>query len=316
MIEEKMSVSFIIPVYNSEKTIEEIILSIISLYCEKYRVEIILVNDNSKDASEEICRKVAEKEERVILINLSKNFGQHNALLTGMRYASGDIVICLDDDMQNPPEDIEFLINKLKTGYDVIYGNYIEHRESLARRVGSAVNSIMATALIGKPRNIEITSFFAMKKFIIKEVIKYKGPYPYLPGLIFRATSKIGSVTVTHRVRKSGKTNYNMEKLISLWMNGFTNYSVKPLRFASLTGVITSLCGFIYFTVIIIKKLLNPMVPLGWTSVMAVILFLGGIQLLTIGLIGEYIGRMFLSVNEKPQSVIKEIIRKKVKEQK
>lgn len=303
-------ISFVIPVYNSENTIARLIESIISIYSEAEEVQIILVNDNSSDRSEEVCRKKAEEDDRVLLINLAKNFGQHNALLTGLRFADGEVIVCMDDDLQNPPEEAKKLIDAINKNADVVYGNYKELMESPLRKAGSRLNGIMAQILIGKPKGIEITSFFAMKKFINDEVVKYKGPYPYLPGLLFRATSAISSVEVSHMPRKTGKSNYNFSKLVSLWMNGFTNFSVKPLRFASLAGAAAAFLGFIYLAVIVIRKLLNPAVPLGWTSLMAIVLLMGGIQLVTIGLAGEYIGRMFLTANEKPQSVVRSTVRK------
>jgi len=307
---QKKNISFIIPVFNSEKTIRGLAEKLIQLYGSSMNCELILVNDNSKDESERVCRSIVELDDRAVLINLSRNFGQHSALLTGIRHANGEIVVCMDDDLQNPPEEVQKLIHGLSKGEDVVYGNYGKHMESAGRRIGSRINNLMASVLIGKPKNLDITSFFAMKKFIADEIVKYQGPYPYLPGLIFRTTSSISAIDVEHRKRESGKSNYDLRKLISLWMNGFTNFSVIPLRFASIAGMCIAVLGFIYLAFIIVKKLLNPMVPMGWTSIMAVMLFLGGIQLLTIGLAGEYIGRMYLAANEKPQSVIRDIVRK------
>jgi len=302
--------SIIIPVYNSEKIIEKVVNEIeiaISKLNSKYDLEIILVNDYSKDNSLQVCKNICKHKSFVKLISFSKNFGQHNALMAGIRVASGDYIISMDDDLQTPPDEMGKLIDELeRNNYDVVFAKYKTENKSIFRVFGSFVNDKMANILAEKPKNITINSYFIMKKYIANEIIKYDHAYPYIGGLIFRVTQNVGNVLIEHRERKIGKSNYTLKKLLQLWFNGFTNFSVKPLRISSIFGLFLSITGFIYLLVIIIRKIINPGTPTGWTSIMAAIIFFGGIQLLSIGLLGEYIGRLFLSINKKPQYVIKE----------
>ena len=302
--------SIVIPVYNSEKTIEEVVNEIeiaVSKLNSKYDLEIMLVNDYSKDNSLEVCKNICKHKSFVKLISFSKNFGQHNALMAGIKIASGDYIISMDDDLQTPPDEMHKLIDELeKNNYDVVFAKYKTENKSIFRIFGGFVNDKMANILAEKPKNITINSYFIMKKYIANEIIKYGHAYPYIVGLIFRVTQNVGNILIQHRDRKIGKSNYTLKKLLQLWFNGFTSFSVKPLRISSVFGLFFSIIGFVYLLIIIIRKIINPGIPAGWTSIMAAIIFFGGIQLLSIGLLGEYIGRVFLSINKKPQYVIKE----------
>lgn len=302
--------SIVIPVYNSEKTIEEVVNEVeiaVSKLNLKYDLEIMLVNDYSKDNSLEVCKNICKHKSFVKLISFSKNFGQHNALMAGIRFASGDYIISMDDDLQTPPDEIGKLIDELeRNNYDVVFTKYKTKHKSIFRVFGSFVNDKMANILAEKPKNVTINSYFIMKKYIADEIIKYDHAYPYIGGLIFRVTQNVGNILIKNRDRKIGKTNYTLKKLLQLWFIGFTNFSVQPLRISSIFGLFFSITGFVYLLIIIIRKIINPGIPAGWTSIMAAIIFFGGIQLLSIGLLGEYIGRVFLSINKKPQYVIKE----------
>lgn len=303
-------ISFVVPVYNSEKTLETLVEKIdlaVEKLEENYVHEIILVNDYSKDNSLELCRKLNRKFAHVKYLSFSKNFGQPHALIAGFNHVKGDYIICLDDDLQTPPEEINKLISKLEEGaYDVVYGKYNSKKHSLFRNFGSYTNQKMARCLINMPENINTTSFFIARRFVIDEVVKYDKHYPHIPGLIFRITNNIANVLVEHKNREYGKSNYNMRKLIKLWFYGFTNFSVKPLRLSSFFGMVLSGMSFFMVVFLTIRKLMNPQVQLGWTSLMIMITFFGGIQLLSIGLLGEYVGRIFMSINKSPQYVIKE----------
>ena len=299
--------SIVIPVYNSEKTIEEVVNEIeiaVSKLNSKFELEIILVNDYSKDNSLEVCKNICKYKSFVKLISFSKNFGQHNALMAGIRVASGDYIISMDDDLQTPPDEMGKLIDELeRNNYDVVFAKYKTENKSIFRIFGSFINDKMANILAEKPKDVTINSYFIMKKYIADEIIKYGHAYPYIGGLIFRVTQNVGNILIEHRDRKIGKSNYTLKKLLQLWFNGFTNFSVKPLRISSVFGLFFSITGFVYLLIIIIRKIINPGIPAGWTSIMAAIIFFGGIQLLSIGLLGEYIGRVFLSINKKPQSI-------------
>jgi undecaprenyl-phosphate 4-deoxy-4-formamido-L-arabinose transferase len=241
------------------------------------------------------------------MVSFSKNFGQHSALMAGLRETRGDMVVCLDDDGQTPPEEAGKLIAKIEDGFDVVYARYEDKQHSVFRNFGSWLNNRMSEIMLGKPKNLFMSSYVAMKRFVVNEIVRYENPYPYLGGLVLRTTSSITDVPVEHKKRADGASGYSLSKLISLWMNGFTSFSIKPLRVATVTGIVFSILGFIIGIVLIIQKLLDPeSILMGWTSNMAMLLFIGGLVLLVVGLVGEYMGRTFISLNKQPQYVIKE----------
>ena len=301
-------ISFVIPCYNSEHTIKSVVDEIEQTVKKEQKdsYEIILVNDCSKDHVWEKIKSLAKENNYIKGINFAKNFGQHSALMAGYRAATGDIVVSADDDGQIPIDEVYSLINKLDEGYDVVYASYSNKKHGFARNIGTKLNNFMCEKLLEKPKEIMITSFFVAKRFIIDEIIKYNNPYTYIPGLILRSTQNFSAVSVNHRKRIAGKSGYNFMKLLKLWVNGFTAFSVIPLRISMLVGTLSSIVGFIYMICIIIRKIINPSVPAGWSSTISVLLLLGGIILLVLGMIGEYIGRIYISINNSPQYVIKE----------
>jgi len=307
--------SIVIPAYNSEKTIGELVNKIEELFKndlvyknEKY--EIVLINDASKDATSKVCRVLANENSNIVFLELSKNFGQHNAIIAGFNYVSGEYIITMDDDLQNPPGEIFKLLNKMNEGYDVVYGKYAHKKHSTARNLGSKINDKMAQIMINKPKEIYFTSFRIIKRYVIDEIIKYDAPYCYIDGLILRVTRNISMVEVEHSERKIGESNYNLFSLLKLWMNGFTSFSILPLRIATFSGFVFSFIGFLFIIFLVIMKFTTS-VQLGWTSVMVAIVFFCGIQLICIGLLGEYIGRIFISINKSPQYIVKEVVKNK-----
>ena len=244
-------------------------------------------------------------------IDLAKNFGQHAAIMAGLRHSAGQIVVCLDDDGQTPGDEVGKLIKKIEEGYDVVYAEYAHKQHAAWRNIGTVINNRMTEIMLGKPRELTITSYFAMQRFIVDEMLIYKNCYPYVEGLILRATRRIGTVPVTHRAREEGESGYTLVKLFSLWMNGFTSFSVKPLRIATYCGAFAALLGFLYLIVILVKHFVDSSIPEGWASTMALMLLLGGIILLVLGMIGEYIGRIYMCINASPQYVERQVIRKK-----
>lgn len=303
-------ISFVIPCYRSEGTIGDVINEIRNVMQskDKYEYEIILVNDYSPDNVWEVIQKYAETDECIIGVNLAKNFGQHATLMAGYHYATGDIVISMDDDLQTPADEVFKLIDKIHEGYDVVYSKYKQNMENPFRRFGSRVNSLMAQYMIGKPRDISIQSYYAAKRYIISEIIKYEHSYPYIFGLVFRTTRRIANVEINHRIREKGSSGYNLKKLLQLWMNGFTAFSVKPLRIATFVGIICALVGFIFVILTIIGKLVHPEIAMGYSSTMAVLLFIGGMLMLMLGIIGEYIGRIYICINKSPQYVVESTV--------
>lgn len=300
-------ISFIIPCYNSEATIKVVFDEIKkTIEGTPYDYEIIAVNDSSSDSSWQIIKDLAVSDSHISGVLFAKNFGQHAALLAGYRNCTGDIVVSLDDDGQTPADEVCKLIDKIHEGFDVVYATYENKKHSMFRNFGTKLNNRMCVSLLGKPKKLMITSYFAARKFVIDKVVEYANPFPYVPGLILRATNNISSVSVEHRDRLSGSSNYSLRKLISLWINGFTSFSVKPLRISSGIGFFLSALSFVYLIFIVVNKIINPDVPMGWTSVIGVIAFIGGLLLMMLGMIGEYIGRIYISINNSPQYVVKE----------
>lgn len=300
-------ISFVIPCYNSSKTIESVVNEIVTTVNQRDdEYEIILVNDCSTDDVWNVIKKLRKDNRRIKGICFAKNFGQHSALMAGYNKASGDIVVSLDDDGQTPADEVYSLIDKLNEGYDVVYASYDHKQHSSARNLGTKLNNMMCEKLLGKPKGLTITSYFVAKRFVIDEIKKYSNSYAYVPGLVLRTTNSIASVPVNHRAREEGKSGYSFTKLIALWMNGFTAFSVKPLRISTFIGMMTAVIGFIYCIFILVNKIINPKVPIGWTSTIGVMLLIGGMILFVLGMIGEYLGRAYTSLNNSPQYVIKE----------
>lgn len=306
---QKGLVSFVIPCYCSEKTIEAVVAEIIEKVKEQseYDYEIILINDFSKDDTKNVIKGLAEADHKIVAIDFSRNFGQHSAIMAGFWKVKGEYVVCLDDDGQMPIESVFDLIKELEKGADVAFGQYEEVKQKWNRNLGSKVNAKMTEILLEKPKDVFMSSFWAGKRFVIEEVIRYDGAYPYIGGLLLRITKNMVSIPVKQRERAAGSSGYTFMKLINLWMNGFTAFSVKPLRFATFCGGISAAVGFIFGIVMIIRKLLNPDILLGYASTITVILFIGGMLMLMLGIMGEYIGRIYICMNKAPQYVVKEV---------
>ena len=301
-------VSFVIPCYRSEHTIAGVVEEINRAMARlpQYDHEIVLVNDCSPDGVWQVIKRLAANDNHIKGICLAKNFGQHCALMAGYGQATGDYVISLDDDGQTPASESFKLVDKLEEGFDVVYGYYEHSAQHLFRRFGTWVNKKMAEAIIGQPKTLCTTSFFIMRKFIVEEIVRYPHPFAYISGLVFRATKNLGNVEVQHRRRIEGESGYTIAGLIGLWINGFTAFSVKPLRAATFIGLLCALVGFVAGLYVVYQKFLNPEIPVGYTSMLATLLFVGGMIMLLLGLIGEYVGRIYISINQSPQYVVRE----------
>lgn len=304
-LEEKISV--IIPCYNSEKTIGIVCGQIKNTFePENIQYEIILVNDCSKDGTWNVLKGLTAQDSRIIALNLSKNFGQHAAIMAGFRKAKGGIIAGIDDDGEYRTEDFIVLLEQLKKGYDCVCGDYKRKKKSCIRNLGTKVNNYMATKLIGKPSDVNLSSLYMMKRYVVDEIIKYDKPFPYIAGLILRVTTNIANVDLEKNDRIEGKSGYNLRKLLKLWINGFTAFSILPLRIASILGIVTAFLGFAFGVFIIVRKLLLPDILIGYSSLMAIIMFVGGVIMVLLGIIGEYVGRIYMCINNSPQYVISE----------
>lgn len=305
-------ISFVIPCYNSEQYVHhtvEALEEVINKTLQEYETEVVLVNDGSKDNTFQVIEQIANTINNVIAIDFTRNFGQHSAIMAGLNSCSGDIIVALDDDGQTPPEEVKKLIDALDEQTDVVYAEYEEKKHSAFRNLGSFVNSIMAHALLNKPKDLYISSFFAMKSYIKDEIITYQNPYPYMEGLVLRTTDKIKNVKVNHKQREVGKSQYTFKKLFGLWINGFTNFSVKPLRIAIFFSALFIGVALIATVVLVINRITNPDVPIGWTSMIILLLIIGAVITFILGLIGEYVGRIYICINNNPQYVIRKVVR-------
>jgi glycosyltransferase involved in cell wall biosynthesis len=300
-------VSIIIPVYNGAQSIGRLVDELTGTLTPLYELEIILVNDNSPDDSETVCISLFEKFPEIVrFYSLAKNVGEHNAVMAGLNKSRGDYMVIMDDDFQNPTSEVvKLLQHAIGKNCDVMYTYYKKKKHSLFRNLGSLFNDKVANFMLNKPKDLYLSSFKVLNRFIVDEIVKYDLPYPYIDGLILRTTDKIASVEVEHHERETGKSGYTFRKLVRLWMNMFTNFSILPLRISFLLGVIVSSFGLILAIITVVEKFSDPDLPVGYASVMTAVLIFAGIQLVSIGVIGEYVGRIFLSQNKKPQYTIR-----------
>lgn len=304
-----MKLSICVPVYKSETILEKFVETIEKEVRFVDNLELILVNDCSPDGSWEKIVELKKKYDFIVGVNLIKNFSQHNAVMAGLNEASGDIIITMDDDLQHNPADIVKLYNKIvNEGYDVCYTKFSNREHKNWKVWGSKFNDMVANLLVRKPKELYLSPFRAMTKQIKDLIVNYDGPYPYVDGLLLSVTSKISVVEVEHNKRFEGEGNYNFVKSISLWTKMATGFSVLPLRIATYLGIFISLSAFLLLAIFILQKFIYDAMPDGWTSIVVLILFFGGVQLFTIGIIGEYVGRTYLNINKKAQFIVREKI--------
>ena len=303
--------TIIIPVYNAADTIVDLVDKLINCLGLD-NLQIVLVNDGSRDNSHQVCLNLVSKySQNLTYINLAMNFGEHNAVIAGLNYAQGDYAVIMDDDFQPPPEEVIKLVNEaVNKQYDIVYAYYDKKQDHWLRNLGSKFNDRVANFMLQKPKGLYLSSFKCFSKLIVQEIINYKGPYPYIDGLALRCTTNIGKIKVRHNRREKGKSGYTFKKLIRLWLNMFLNFSIVPLRISFFLGLTFSFLGLILSIFTVIDKLLNPEIPLGWSSLIIAVMVFSGVQLLILGLLGEYIGHLLLSHNRKPQFVVRDVINK------
>ena len=299
--------SLVVPVYNGSRTIGPLVERITAVFAST-PFEIVLVNDGSEDDSEAVCAKLAETfPQNLTFVHLSRNFGEHSAVLAGLSHARGRYIAVLDDDGQNPPEEIVPMLQELRRkNHDVVYGHYIDKQHSWFRNAGSRFNDRVATAMLNKPKDLYLSSFKVMNRFLVNEIIKYRGPYPYIDGLIYRTTRKIGQIQVEHRANTSAPSRYTFRKLVRLWLNMFLNFSIKPLRLSVYFGLFVACLSVLALGFILIDRIwITPNLTLGIPTVLASIVFFSGVQLMILGLVGEYLGRLYLDQTGTPQYVVR-----------
>jgi glycosyltransferase involved in cell wall biosynthesis len=313
MSDHPFGLTIIVPVYRGAATIGRLVEAVSQLK-PAGGLEIILVNDGSPDESGDVCRRLAETATvPLTYIEHARNFGEHNAVMTGLRHARGAYVINMDDDLQNPPEEVIRLYDHARLGgWDVVYTRYAKKEHEGWRNLGSRFANQVADSLLDKPKGLYLSSFRCMSAMVVREVAKYSGPYPYIDGLIMQVTQRISSIEVAHYARADGVSNYTMRRLVRLWLNLATNFSVLPLRMAIFAGVGMGALGFLLALVVIVEAIFFE-TPSGWASTMMLMLLIAGVQFTILGVMGEYVGRAFLSANGKPQGVVREVLRPREK---
>jgi len=305
-----VGLSIVIPVYRGATTIGRLVDALSALH-PVGGLEIVLVNDGSPDNSGEVCQELVRSAcVPLIYIEHARNYGEHNAVMTGLRHASGAYVITMDDDLQNPPEEVIRLYDHARLGgWDVVYARYGTKQHAAWRNLGSRFANAVADRLLDKPKGLYLSSFRCMSALVVRSVKRYRGPYPYVDGLIMEVTQRIDSVEVRHLPRAEGSSNYNFRRLVRLWLNLATSFSLAPLRLAVFAGVAMALLGTIGAVWTIVEALFVHETPSGWASTMTAILLVSGVQSMILGVLGEYVGRTFLSANGKPQGTVRTIQR-------
>src|SRR5882672_1591557 len=304
------ALSIVVPVYNGAATIGELVQALRALDIAGGGLEIVLVVDGSPDNSLEVCKQLAaEPGPPVTVLSLSRNYGEHNAVMAGLYRARGAYAITMDDDLQNPPSEVKRLFEHARDGgFDAVYTYYEQKKHAAWRNLGSAFTNWCADQVIDKPKGLYLSSFRCISAFVRERVVSsYDGPYPYIDGLIFQVTQNVGRLQVGHLPRADGRSNYTLRRLIRLWLSMFLNFSVMPLRLATLFGLGFGALGAVAAVITILEAIISDKPPQGWASLMVAVLVLAGVQLVVVGLIGEYLGRMFLAVNRKPQYLVREV---------
>jgi glycosyltransferase involved in cell wall biosynthesis len=305
----KLALSFVIPMYNAASTIVHVVRDIEQLDVPGGH-EIVLVDDCGGDNTIDVCRTlVANARVPITVVAHARNFGEHNAVLTGWRHARGTHIVNLDDDGQNPPrEALRLWQHAVASGKDVVYGHYEIKRHSAFRNFGSWLTNRMTDWALDKPAGFYLSSFRCVSAFTAHQVLNYSGPYPYIDGLLLQVTQRIDSIVVAHEARHVGESGYTLRRLIRLWLSAWLNFSLLPLRVATLTGFTMATIGMIAFVIVLWLWFVGrgPQYGFGW--LMSALLIFSGIQLVMLGLIGEYLGRMFLTINQRPQAVVREVI--------
>lgn len=304
------ALSFIIPLYHSAETIGGVVREIEGLAIEGGH-EIVLVHDGSGEATSAVCRELVKHAKvPITLVEHARNYGEHNAVLTGWRHAKGAHLVNLDDDGQNPPtEAVRLWRHAQETGLDIVFGHYEEKQHSAWRNFGSWFTNRMTDWALDKPPGFYLSSFRCVSAFVAQQVVAYAGPYPYIDGLLLQVTQRIGSIEVRHEARQAGTSTYTLRRLLRLWLSAWINFSVLPLRVATVMGLLIAAIGVgaLVWVIWLWLQQEGPQYGFGW--LMAAMLIFSGAQLVMLGLIGEYVGRMFLAVNQRPQSVVRDVTR-------
>ncbi len=313
-----ITVSVAIPCYRSAMTIAAVVTELRQTILSRpgYDYQIILVNDYPEDNTFDVITDLCRNDPKIIGVNLSRTFGQTTAKMAALPYVRGDVLVYMDDDGQHPADQIFLLTDKvLNEGYDMVYARFPHKKHSLFKRLTSRLNSKVLEINGSKPKGISLSSYCAMSPVAVQALRKYKSPFPSIGGYLSHVTFRYANVDMEHRDRLAGQSNYTLRKMLNLWLTGFTNFSTVPLRFSAILGIIVAIFGFITGVLVIIRKLINPTIAAGYTSSIAVQLFIGGVIMMILGLCGEYIGRIYMTVSNMPQYEVRQVINGKNQEE-
>jgi undecaprenyl-phosphate 4-deoxy-4-formamido-L-arabinose transferase len=305
-----MEISVVIPVYYSEKILPELCRQLEDALLN-FEYEVILVYDGSQDNSWDVISNICNENQKICGICLLRNFGQDNAIMAGLSYSVGEYTVIMDDDLQHSPYDIKNLLDQCKKGYDVCYANYEDKKEQKWwKNFGSYINGKLAKYLTGKSNDIYLSPYKIFARHILQAILNYHGPYPYIDGLILQATdpAKITDLKVKHHKRYEGKSTYNISNSFSVFLKHSTGFSVLPLRLSIFLGFFTSTLGFLLGMYYAYAYFAYENSPEGWTTLIVLLLLLGGLTLISLGVIGEYIGRISQVLNRKPQYLVRDKI--------
>lgn len=304
-----IDLSVVIPVYRSAKTLPELTTRLIAvLDGSALNYELVFVDDCSPDDAWEVLQRLrAAHPDRIVAIQLMRNYGQHNALMCGFRHAAGQFIVTMDDDLQNPPEEIVKLHDAIKSrGLDLVYGAYGDKKHAALRNISSRI--VNAFYRVVFKTGVTVTSFRIIRRELLESILYYSLNFTFIDGLLAWSTNRIGEVLVEHRPRAHGRSGYSISKLLVLALNLFTNFSLLPLQFVTVCGFLSAVGGLSLAFYYLIQYLLSNITVPGYASIMIAVLVLGGAQLLSLGIIGEYLGRLHLNVNRKPQYVVRQVM--------
>ncbi|HSB12133.1 MAG TPA: glycosyltransferase family 2 protein [Blastocatellia bacterium] len=308
-----LDLSIVVPVYRSEDCLEALIAAIAKALEPTGRsYEVVLVNDCSPDNSWAVIEAICQRKANVVGVDLRRNFGQDNAIITGLRLARGRYVAIMDDDLQNDPNDLPALVDRIEEGPDAVYADFRVKRQKLWKNLGSWFNGKLAEWVISKPRDIYMSPYKILRKEVVEAICRYEGPDPYIDGLLFQVTSRIAQIPAEHHPRYAGSSTYTFWKSVKVWARLAFSFSARPMRLVSWCGFLFAMLGLLLAFVVVMYRLLFPESfpenAVGWTSLMVALLVLSGVQMFCFGIVGEYTGRTFLRVNNKPQTAIREVL--------
>jgi glycosyltransferase involved in cell wall biosynthesis len=298
-------ISVVVPVYNGASTLEALTERLGAVLGPLRSYEIVFVNDGSRDESWNVITRLAEEQQHVRGLDLMRNYGQHNALLAGVRSARNPVVVTLDDDLQNPPEEIPKLLVKLDEGYDVVYGASSGREHGLLRNLATRLTKLALRAAIGKEIAADVGPFRAFRTQLRDAFGDFQGPYVSIDVLLGWGTSRFASVPVRHEARSAGESSYGWGRLATHAFNVLTGFSTRPLRIASILGLVFTLFGGVVLVLVLVRYFVSGSVVPGFAFLASVIAIFSGAQLLTLGIIGEYLARMHVRVLDQPPYAIR-----------